>query len=428
MSSQRSSGDPAVETARTASSASGPTTTASALSASPPSGQSARRPRARRLTIRARLTLTYAGLVTGSGAVLIALVYLYMRRFEVPVSEAPVVGTNESDGSIYLRVTLLSEFLNTMLGISLGALVLLALLSGAVGWVVAGRVLAPLSTMNEAAKQAASGDLSRRLALAGPHDEIRDLADTYDHMLDSLESSLATYRRFAANASHELRTPLATAQTMIDVTLADPDASADQLRSLTERLRETNQANVETVDALLDLAEAQSGDIYREEVDLGEVVATVLAQLAPEAAEREVTLPAAPGDVVVAEGDPVLLRQAVSNLLRNAVRHNVPGGGIDLELARADGRARLRLSNGGPLVPAERLASLREPFVRGAGRGRTRGAGHGLGLAIVSAVATAHDGVLELSANPSGGLSAVLDLPVRADSPERAAPPTGTAS
>ena len=379
----------------------------------------AQSPRARRLTIRARLTLTYAGLVTGSGAVLIALVYLYMRRFEVPVSEAPVVGTNESDGSIYLRVTLLSEFLNTMLGISLGALVLLALLSGAVGWVVAGRMLAPLSTMNEAAKQAASGDLSRRLALAGPHDEIRDLADTYDHMLDSLESSLATYRRFAANASHELRTPLATAQTMIDVALADPGASADQLRSLAERLRETNQANVETVDALLDLAEAQSGDIYREDVDLGEVVAMVLAQLAPEATDREVTLPAAPGDDVVVEGDPVLLRQAVSNLLRNAVRHNVPGGGVGLELARTGGRARLRLSNDGPLVPAERLASLREPFVRGSGRGRTRGDGHGLGLAIVSAVADAHDGVLELSANPSGGLSVVLDLPVRTDEPEQ---------
>ena len=156
------------------------------------SDPTARSPRARRLTIRARLTLTYAGLVTGSGAVLIALVYLYMRRFEVPVSEAPVVGTDESDGSIYLRITLLSEFLNTMLGISLGALVLLALLSGAVGWVVAGRMLAPLSTMNEAAKQAASGDLSRRLALTGPRDEIRDLADTYDHMLDSLETSLGS--------------------------------------------------------------------------------------------------------------------------------------------------------------------------------------------------------------------------------------------
>ena len=374
--------------------------------------------RLRRLTIRARLTLTYAGLVTGSGAVLIALVYLYMRQLQVAVPEqAP--STDGVEEEVYLRITLMSEFLNTMLVISLGALVLLALLSGAVGWVVAGRMLAPLSTMNEAAKQAASGDLSRRLSLTGPRDEIRDLADTYDHMLDSLETSLGTYRRFAANASHELRTPLATAQTMIDVTLADPAASAEQLRSLAERLRETNRANVETVDALLDLAEAQSGDLYREQVDLGEVVASALSQLVPEAGAREVDLPEPPDALVVVEGDPVLLRQAVSNLLRNAVRHNVPGGAVELSLVRAGGRARLRLSNGGPVVPAERLESLREPFVRGSGRGRTRGAGHGLGLAIVSAVAEAHDGALELSANPSGGLTAVLDLPVRADGAAR---------
>lgn len=372
--------------------------------------------RLRRLTIRARLTLTYAGLVTGSGAVLIALVYLYMRQLQVAVPEqAP--STDGVEEEVYLRITLMSEFLNTMLVISLGALVLLTLLSGAVGWVVAGRMLAPLSTMNEAAKQAASGDLSRRLSLTGPRDEIRDLADTYDHMLDSLETSLGTYRRFAANASHELRTPLATAQTMIDVTLADPTASAEQLRSLAERLRETNRANVETVDALLDLAEAQSGDLYREQVDLGEVVASALSQLVPEAGTREVDLPEPPDALVVVEGDPVLLRQAVSNLLRNAVRHNVAHGGIELELTSTDDRARLRVSNDGPLVPAERLESLREPFVRGSGRGRTRDAGHGLGLAIVSAVATAHNGVLELSANPSGGLTVTLDLPVRNDDP-----------
>ena len=372
--------------------------------------------RLRRLTIRARLTLTYAGLVTGSGAVLIALVYLYMRQLQVAVPEqAP--STDGVEEEVYLRITLMSEFLNTMLVISLGALVLLALLSGAVGWVVAGRMLAPLSTMNEAAKQAASGDLSRRLSLTGPRDEIRDLADTYDHMLDSLETSLGTYRRVAANASHELRTPLATAQTMIDVTLADPAASAEQLRSLAERLRETNRANVETVDALLDLAEAQSGDLYREQVDLGEVVASALSQLVPEAGAREVDLPEPPDALVVVEGDPVLLRQAVSNLLRNAVRHNVAHGGIELELTSTDDRARLRVSNDGSLVPAERLESLREPFVRGSGRGRTRDAGHGLGLAIVSAVATAHSGVLELSANPSGGLTATLDLPVRNDDP-----------
>ena len=372
--------------------------------------------RLRRLTIRARLTLTYAGLVTGSGAVLIALVYLYMRQLQVAVPEqAP--STDGVEEEVYLRITLMSEFLDKMLAISLGALALLVLVSGAVGWVVAGRMLAPLSTMNEAAKQAASGDLSRRLSLTGPRDEIRDLADTYDHMLDSLETSLGTYRRFAANASHELRTPLATAQTMIDVTLADPTASAEQLRSLAERLRETNRANVETVDALLDLAEAQSGDLYREQVDLGEVVASALSQLVPEAGTREVDLPEPPDALVVVEGDPVLLRQAVSNLLRNAVRHNVAHGGIELELTSTDDRARLRVSNDGPLVPAERLESLREPFVRGSGRGRTRDAGHGLGLAIVSAVATAHNGVLELSANPSGGLTVTLDLPVRNDDP-----------
>ena len=385
-------------------------------SRSTPASPAAQSPRSRRLTIRARLTLTYAGLVTGSGAVLIALVYLYMSRFQVAIPEE-TASIDGDEGDVYLQITLMSEFLNRMLAISLGVLALLALLSGAVGWVVAGRMLAPLSTMNEAAKQAASGDLSRRLSLTGPRDEIRDLADTYDHMLDSLETSLGTYRRFAANASHELRTPLATAQTMIDVTLADPAASAEQLRSLAERLRETNRANVETVDALLDLAEAQSGDLYREQVDLGEVVASALSQLVPEAGAREVDLPEPPDALVVVEGDPVLLRQAVSNLLRNAVRHNVAHGGIELELTSTDDRARLRVSNDGSLVPAERLESLREPFVRGSGRGRTRDAGHGLGLAIVSAVATAHNGVLELSANPSGGLTATLDLPVRNDDP-----------
>ena len=371
----------------------------------------AQSPRARRLTIRARLTLTYAGLVTGSGAVLIALVYLYMRRFEVPVSEAPVVGTNESDGSIYLRVTLLSEFLNTMLGISLGALVLLALLSGAVGWVVAGRMLAPLSTMNEAAKQAASGDLSRRLALAGPHDEIRDLADTYDHMLDSLESSLATYRRFAANASHELRTPLATTQTMIDVALSDPQASAEDLRRVLTRVLETNRANRETIDALLDLADAQSGKLAREDVDLEATVRDALSVIAAEVAERDlkVSTHLLPARV---PGDPVLLRQSVSNLLRNAAHYNVDGGRITVSMAHLDDGVRLTIRNDGPLVAAESVESLREPFVRGEGRGRTRGSGHGLGLAIVTAVATAHGGELRLSANPDGGLTAVLELPV----------------
>ena len=371
----------------------------------------------RHLSIRARLTATYAGLVTISGTVLIILVYFYTRYITLSIAFGPpqqVPAIDLTTPQVAQVDTNLFELLGAILRSAVGALLLLAVVSGTVGWVLAGRMLRPLSSMNAAAKRAASGDLSQRLALSGPRDEIHDLADTFDTMLASLERSFSVHRRFAANASHELRTPLATAQTMIDVTLADPDASAQQLRSLAQRLRETNRANVETVDALLDLAEAQSGDLYREEVDLAEVVGAALAQLAPEAGSREVALPGPPDGPVVVEGDPVLLRQAVSNLLRNAVRHNVPGGAVEMSLARAGGRTRLRLSNGGPVVPAERLESLREPFVRGSGRGRTRGAGHGLGLALVSAVAEAHDGALELSANPSGGLTAVLDLPVHA--------------
>ncbi|WP_311765855.1 MULTISPECIES: HAMP domain-containing sensor histidine kinase [unclassified Actinomyces] len=359
--------------------------------------------------------------MTSSGAILVAIVYLYMRfvsiRFSLAFPEAET-----DDVQVSLQLALMTEFLRTLLSISLVTLVLLAILSAATGWVVAGRVLAPLSAMSEASRRAASGDLGQRLALEGPRDEIRDLADTFDHMLASLEASFTAHRRFAANASHELRTPLATAQTMIDVTLADPEASTAQLRALAERVRETNRANVETVDALLDLAQAQSGTLAHERVDLAGLLRSALADLAQEARERQVSLPAPPRTTAVVEGDPVLLRQAVSNLLRNAVRHNHPGGTVETTLDTrpdqaagahgAGGRVRLTVRNSGPLVSEEDLDSLREPFVRGSGRGRTRGSGHGLGLAIVSAVALAHAGELVLVPQPSGGVVATLELPV----------------
>ena len=387
-------------------------------------GQSAPDPRLRRLTIRARLTLTYAGLVTGSGAVLIALVYFYMSRLQLAVPEEQM-SAEGGEGEVYLRVTLMSEFLDKMLAISLGALALLALVSGAVGWVVAGRMLAPLSTMNEAAKRAASGDLSQRLALSGPRDEIHDLADTFDNMLASLERSFSVHRRFAANASHELRTPLATTQTMIDVALSDPQASAEDLRTVLTRVLETNRANRETIDALLDLADAQSGKLARENVDMEATVRDALGVIAPEVAERDLHVSSHLRAIQV-PGDPVLLRQSVSNLLRNAARYNVDSGRITVDMARLDDGVRLTICNDGPAVPADKLDSLREPFVRGEGRGRTRGSGHGLGLAIVTAVATAHGGELHLSANPTGGLTAVLELPRGEVEPGSRAPDTNS--
>ena len=367
----------------------------------------------RHLSIRARLTATYAGLVTISGPVLIILVYFYTRYITLSIAFGPpqqVPAIDLTTPQVAQVDTNLFELLGAILRSAVGALLLLAVVSGTVGWVLAGRMLRPLSSMNAAAKRAASGDLSQRLALSGPRDEIHDLADTFDTMLASLERSFSVHRRFAANASHELRTPLATTQTMIDVVLSDPDASAEDLRRVLTRVLETNRANRETIDALLDLADAQSGRLAHEDVDMEATVRDALGIIAPEVAEHDlhVSTHLLPARV---PGDPVLLRQSVSNLLRNAARYNTEGGRITVDMTRLNDGLRLTIRNDGPLVAAESVESLREPFVRGEGRGRTRGSGHGLGLAIVTAVATAHGGSLRLSANPAGGLTAVLELP-----------------
>ena len=379
-------------------------------------GRTERLRRAQHLSIRARLTLTYAGMVTAAGVVLIALVYFYTRYVTLsieiggPVGETAAVPASQV-GEAAKVDTNLFDLLSSIMRSAVGALALLVVLSGTVGWILAGRMLQPLSSMNAAAKRAASGDLSQRLDLSGPRDEIHDLADTFDNMLASLERSFSVHRRFAANASHELRTPLATTQTMIDVALSDPQASTEDLRRVLTRVLETNRANRETIDALLDLADAQSGKLAHEEVDMEATVRDALGLIAPEIAERNLRVSSHLRPVQV-PGDPVLLRQSVSNLLRNAARYNVEGGRITVDMARLDGAVRLTIRNDGPVVPADKLDSLREPFVRGEGRGRTRGSGHGLGLAIVTAVATAHGGELRLSANPTGGLTAVLELPV----------------
>ncbi|WP_314210035.1 HAMP domain-containing sensor histidine kinase [uncultured Actinomyces sp.] len=367
----------------------------------------------RHLSIRARLTATYAGLVTISGTVLIILVYFYTRYITLSIAFGPpqqVPAIDLTTPQVAQVDTNLFELLGAILRSAVGALLLLAVVSGTVGWVLAGRMLRPLSSMNAAAKRAASGDLSQRLALSGPRDEIHDLADTFDNMLASLERSFSVHRRFAANASHELRTPLATTQTMIDVALSDPQASAEDLRRVLTRVLETNRANRETIDALLDLADAQSGRLAHEDVDMEATVRDALGIIALEVAEYDlhVSTHLLPARV---PGDPVLLRQSVSNLLRNAARYNTEGGRITVDMTRLNDGLRLTIRNDGPLVAAESVESLREPFVRGEGRGRTRGSGHGLGLAIVTAVATAHGGSLRLSANPAGGLTAVLELP-----------------
>lgn len=372
--------------------------------------------RRRRLSIRARLTLSYAGMVTGCGAVFTAIVYLFMRYVpsylivgdvRPPTSVATGRADPAPDG---VAITSPTDFLHVLLVVSLVALVILAVLSGVVGWIVAGRIIKPLAAINAAATRAATGDLDHRVGLAGPRDEIRDLSDTFDRMLASLQRAFATHRRFAANASHELRTPLATTKTMIDVTLADPDSDADELRALAERVREVNQSSIETVDALLDLADVDSATLAHGPVDLAPIAADVVRDLSAEAKSGNIDLPA-PAGATTAVGDPVLIRQAISNLARNAVRHNLSGGRASVRLSAHNGSARVTVTNTGPPVSPASLESLTEPFVRGAGRTLTRRSGHGLGLAIVSGVALAHNGALRLHPNPDGGLTVHLDLP-----------------
>lgn len=368
----------------------------------------------RRLRIRTRLTLSYAGLVTGCGAVLIAIVYCVMRfvpSYRVIAAVAgPPPPVSETHRAETLAITSADDFLRIYLVASAVALVVLAAIGGVVGWIVAGRIIRPLAAINAAATRAATGALDHRVGLDGPQDEIRDLSDTFDGMLASLERSFATHRRFAANASHELRTPLATTQTMIDVVLADPYASAGELRALAARVREVNRSNIEAVDALLDLADADTGELAHEPVNLSDITDAVVRELSDEATAAGVELRARTGEAAT-RGDPVLVRQAVANLVRNAVRHNRCGGRATVRLSMRDTSARVTIVNTGALVPQDSVEALVEPFVRGAGRTITRGSGHGLGLAIVSAITTAHDGTLTLRPNPGGGLTVHLDLP-----------------
>lgn len=369
----------------------------------------------RRLRIRTRLTLSYAGLVTGCGAVLIAIVYFFMRY----VPSYRIAGAMRTEqlppgpklhSAPAVAITSAEDFLTLFLIASSVALVLLAAIGGAVGWFVAGRIIRPLAAINAAATRAATGALDHRVGLDGPRDEIRDLSQTFDRMLASLERSFATHRRFAANASHELRTPLATTQTMIDVALADPDADAAELRALAGRVREVNRANIDTVDALLDLAAADTAGLIRSRLNLADITDSVLGELAEEAAVLGVALPPRTGAAVVS-ANAVLVRQALSNLVRNAIRHNRPGGHATVRLSMDDGAARVTINNTGPSVHQGAIETLVEPFTRGAGRTLTRGRGHGLGLAIVSAITTAHDGELTLRPNPDGGLTALIRLP-----------------
>jgi signal transduction histidine kinase len=386
----------------------------------------ARRRALPRRTVRLRLTALYGMLFLASGAGLLAITNILARGWPWP---ALVVAPDRGPGRIqpapspipaWVRAEAAAQHaaaLNQLLAESGIALGVMALVSVALGWLVAGRALRPVRAMTAAARAISAADLSRRLAVPGPDDELKDLGDTIDGLLHRLQTSFGAQRRFAAHASHELRTPLAMMRTSLDVAIAKPGPVPPELTVLAGKLREGLDQAGQLVENLLLLARAQHGaSDDQETILLGPLLTSAIAARAGLIASMGLDVRhAADGPPVT--GNPVLLAQMTANLIDNAVRHNHPGGWIRTQITRAGPAARLQVENGGPVLDQDKVTTLAQPFRR-LGTDRTgSAAGTGLGPSIADAIATAHGGTLRLHARPDGGLRAVIDLPAASTSP-----------
>jgi signal transduction histidine kinase len=306
------------------------------------------------------------------------------------------------------------------LELALAGLGLGTLLAGGLGWAVSRRVLRPLAAVTTAAQAASQENLDQRLALAGPPDELKELADTFDAMLARLDAAFASQRRFIANASHELRTPLTEMRTLIDVTTARPAASATHLKPVLAAIGTAVDKSEELIEALLTLARSDRGPGPAELVDLPTAVEDAIDLIGPAAAARQIQIRTVLQDAQVT-GDRVLLERLVSNLIENAVRHNVTGGWVLASTKTRSGIAEITVSNGGEHIPPDQTPELFEPFRRLSGRTGNQ-PGSGLGLSIVASVARAHSGHAEAHARPDGGLDVQITLPATANERKDAPP------
>ncbi|WP_420080928.1 sensor histidine kinase [Streptomyces sp. JL4002] len=359
---------------------------------------------------RLGLALSYAGFLAVAGALLLAVVWGFLLRY-VPDNSQGLLGVSPNR---YLLV-------HTFAPAAAWAMAFLLVFGLVGGWLLAGRMLAPLTRITAAARTAGTGSLSHRIRMEGRQDEFRELADAFDGMLARLEAHVTEQRRFAANASHELRTPLAVSRTLLDVALRDPEGDREQLLT---RLRTVNTRAIDLTEALLLLSRSDRGTFAREEADLS-LLAEEAAETLLGAAERRGIVLDVTGGPAPVSGSPELLLRMVTNLVQNAVVHNLPAGGtVTVRTAVDGGTSVLRVENTGPAVPAGLVPTLTEPFQRATERVRTdEHVGAGLGLAIVHSVVRAHGGTLGLVSRPDGGLRVTVALPAPQDLPE---PATGT--
>jgi signal transduction histidine kinase len=416
-------------------------------------GRLAGRVRLPRRTVRLKLTVLYGALFLACGTALLAVTYVLVARhlptalagkdlittqqqqqqtaissgssggevcFQQSTGSAGVAtlpsGTlPPGNGCAALLAAARSDELRQLVTDSGIALAIMAAASTALGWVVAGRVLRPLRTITTAARRISASNLYQRLALAGPDDELSDLGNTFNSLLARLEHSFTAQRQFVTNASHELRTPLARQRTLVEVALRDPDPTVGSLQHTLQRVLATGEDQERLIEALLTLARSQRGLDRREPLDLAAVTGAALAGTGPEVQRRGVRVDAALGAAPVL-GDQRLAERLAANLVDNAVRHNVPGGRVEVATGIRSGRSVLSVSNTGPVIPPEQVETLFQPFGR-LDATRTSRDGLGLGLSIVIAIADAHDADLRARPLPGGGLEVEIHFPRVPDEP-----------
>ncbi len=396
-----------------------------------------------RRPVRLRLTIVYSGLFLLAGVTLLAVTYGLVARslpanppvtfqqvtqaqslalghackspgIATPAQLARCKAANQSylSGVSAGARSQRSRALDHLLVSSLIALAAMAFVSALLGWILAGRALRPVHAITEAARRASEENLGERIGLAGPDDELKDLADTFDAMLGRLDAAFASQRRFVANASHELRTPLTVMRTAIDVTLAKPGRTPAQLEDMAVEVRQAADRAEALIEALLTLARSDRGSGPRERLDLAVLAEDALDAAAPAIKASSLRVEAAlrPGH---ASGDPVLIDRLVSNLIDNAVRHNARDGWIHVATGMRAGVAFVDVANAGPQIPEELVPSLFEPFRRLDERAASP-SGAGLGLSIAASVVTAHHGRISASSRAAGGLEVSVLLPAEA--------------
>jgi two-component system sensor histidine kinase VanS len=360
------------------------------------------------LSVRLKLTLSYAGFLMVAGVLMLAAAWVagqpsqsfdFLLRY-IPGGVITTLGDLVPGNNSFL----LRAFAPAA-AVVLAFLLVFGLLGG---WLLAGRMLAPLTRITDATRVAASGSLSHRIELEGRRDEFRELADSFDAMLARLEAHVAEQQRFAANASHELRTPLAITQTLLDVARNDPNRDNGELVA---RLHAVNTRAIDLTEALLLLSRADRRSFTREYVDLSLIAEEATETLLPLAEERGLTIETS-GDVTTTVGSHALLLQLSTNLVQNAIVHNLPEqGSVWVTTSVQPKSAVLTVENTGEQLTPQLVATLGEPFQRGTKRIRSDSAGVGLGLAIVKSITQAHDGILTLTPRAAGGLRATVQLP-----------------